>query len=96
MRPALRIPVVLAWTALTGASLGEAASSCSSATQGQGATDAAMGPEVVVLDGQPSLEVSLPDSPPPPAECEAVIDGAIVFFQDDAGTCPDGDTPIVV
>jgi hypothetical protein len=97
MKPALRIPLVLAWTALSGAGL-TAASSCSSTTQGQGAADSASndGP---VQDGQPSMEASAMEASSAdvsPIECEGIIDGAIVFFQDDAGICPDGDTPIVV
>jgi len=99
MKPGLRIPLVLAWTALGGAGLG-ASSACSSAAESQSATDAAVA-DGTGQDGDPAAdtserEASLPDSPQPPAECQAILDGAFVYFQADAATCPDGDTPIVI
>jgi hypothetical protein len=96
MKPALRIPLALAWTALAGVSL-DATSSCSSTSQSQGGPDGASDTAPAAPDGTTeagAMEASASDGGP--VECMGIVDGAFVYFQDDAGVCPDGDTPIVI
>jgi hypothetical protein len=99
MKPArsLRIPLVLTWTALSGASVGVVAAACSSSTtSGPNAADSSVVESSSAQDSTTAMESAAPDAPVAPAECQEVDEAGFVYFVADGATCPDGDTTIVV
>jgi hypothetical protein len=120
MKDRLRIPLVLTWAAVSGASFC-AAVACSSSSPEAQYGDASVvdaksdsknpvdAPADAPRQDAPAADATKEDatkddatiadateSDVTPVECMGIVDGAFVYFQDDAGECPDGDTPIVV
>jgi hypothetical protein len=111
-RRALHIPVLLTWTAVSGATVLAVACSGESPQTRSSSPDSAVAPEptaqdaAMAEDSRPSREASASDAPQdvannadtttPAVDCEEITDGSLQFFPSDSGTCPDGDLAVPV
>jgi len=105
-RRSLRVPLILTWTAVSGAAV-VASVSCSSGSESPSSEDASSKDGAPVGDAKRNdrlaMEASATDASDgrnldvaAPFECEKITDSAILFLDADGPNCPDGDMKIPI